>query len=81
MKKENVRKHCNILTAGCIATLIGATVLLFGIVGGTFFVDITRASGYTAVLLFIAGLMLLGGAFLLLYFTGLWIMRKGAFSK
>lgn len=80
MKKELIRKHASILLFGLLHALkgtIATAMLAFGIF---VFFCVTHESGYIAVGLFVAALLLVAGGLLTFYNCG-HDMTCGKFSK
>lgn len=80
MKKEQIRKHANILLGGLLHALKGAASLLTLALGVVACCCVAMERGYLAVGLFVAGLLISAGGLLLIYNCGR-DMTGGKFSK
>ena len=80
MKNEMIRKHVNILLGGLLHGLKGTIATATLALGGFILYCVTQESGYLAVGLFVAALLIVASGLVLFYLCGR-DMTGGKFSK
>ena len=80
MNKELIRKHAGILLGGLLHALKGTLAIATLALGIFIFYCVTQESGYLAVGLFVAALLIVAGALLQFYLCGR-DTTGGKFSK
>ena len=80
MKKELIRKHAKVLLGGILHSLKGTAATIVLALGGVACYCVTQESGYIAVGLFVAALLIIAGAIALFYNMGRDV-TDGKYSK
>lgn len=81
MKKAIVKTILKVFAVGCAAALLNAAAGVMGWLSATLFVSIPNVNGYLAILYFLLAIAAAVAALLMICTCGMWIMRKGRFSK
>ena len=81
MNKTILHDALKVLAVGGAAAGLSATTLALVTMAVWIFCTIPAVSGYTAVALFLLGMLTTAAALVCVYSCGCWIVRKGRFSK
>lgn len=81
MKKEIIRNILKVFAVGGVSALLSAAAGCAAYAAVYLFRSVIAAGGYLAVVYFAAALATAAAAPLLVYCNGVWVVRKGRFSK
>ena len=81
MKNAIIRDTLKVFAVGGVALLMAAAAGFFAFLAVMLFVEVTRCSGYAAVVRFSAALLTAAFSLLGIYTCGAWMVQRGKFSK